>query len=83
MISVTFSAFKSSSLVIFPTKTTMPMMIRTKMIYLILIFFLLILPPLRGAVHFALFSYLNYISIAVFFNILPYIFIICNILFIF
>ena len=30
MISVTFSAFKSSSLVIFPTKTTMPMMIRTK-----------------------------------------------------
>ena len=43
MIPAIFSAFKLSSLVIFPKNIT-PMVISTKMIYLILIFSLPILP---------------------------------------
>ena len=44
MIPAIFSAFKLSSLVIFQKNIT-PMVISTKMIYLILIFSLPILPP--------------------------------------
>lgn len=77
-----FSAFKLSSLVIFPKNIT-PMVISTKMIYLILIFSLPHTASCLGAVRVTLSFFWIILSNCTVFNTLLHIFIIRNILFIF